>query len=106
MGYGRVNAYRALQMAAVYTGLNKTNEEELVWNIYPNPSKRILNIEYTGIQSTAMRIYDLTGKETGDEILLHNGLNTADISHLQAGAYIALLHKGGATITRRLTVIR
>lgn len=62
VGYGRVNAYKAIQFAVDYQSTVSIAEttSSFDFNIYPNPSKGIFNIDYK--ESAQIDIYDINGK--------------------------------------------
>ena len=79
---------------------------------YPNPTAGVARIGYS-LSETAdvsIRLFDLLGREVA---VLTSGLEAAgnhevsfDTSSLPAGLYVYRLEAGGATQTRKLTVVR
>lgn len=62
VGYGRVNAYKAIQFAIDYQSTVSIAQttSNFDFNVYPNPSNGTFNIDYN--KSALIDIYDLNGK--------------------------------------------
>jgi hypothetical protein len=70
-------------------------------SVYPNPSQGKFNFELSETEKVTLDIFDLTGKlvfhqETGggDELLFQKRIIEADLSHLDAGAYLYKIMNG------------
>lgn len=88
VGYGRVNAYKAIQFAINYQSTVSIAENtlNLDFNIYPNPSKGIFNIDFK--ESARIDIYDINGKLVYQADKIDNN----EISlELQRGLYFIML---------------
>ena len=81
------------------TGINE-NEKNIKINIFPNPSKNELNIEYlnNGINSLQMEIYTLDGKLELTKELNQLNKTTINTHNLPAGVYFITLKKDEKTI--------
>ena len=104
LGYGRVNAYRAVLYASVYNAVEEVHAEAQL-NIFPNPSTNLVNIQYDGAENCIMKLYNINGSIVARQEL-HKGLNTADISFLSAGVYLARIETTSGAVTRKLVVCR
>jgi subtilisin family serine protease len=107
LGYGRVNAYQAVTVAQTYTPTTaiQSVKGDLGISIYPNPGRDLINIQYPGSETAVMKLYDLTGNLVASHPL-HQGLNTADISLLSDGVYLARIDSPTASSVRKLVVCR
>lgn len=104
MGYGRVNAYRALQLSATYTGV-KQLDSQVTLNVFPNPSKGICNVQLNGIHSAVAKFYTLAGQEI-ITATINEGLTTIDVAALPAGLYLLKADTGSGVVTRKVTIVR
>lgn len=77
--------------SAVCGALVSVEQEELTYEIYPNPANDILNVK--GINGTNYQIHDQTGRLVDSGIIS----NQIDISSLSNGTYILSLERNGAT---------
>ncbi len=89
-GWGKVNAYAAVQLALTTTGTNELNQE-LSWNVYPNPAHNVLHVNSLTGKIGAIQIIDQLGRiimtpEKNDQI---------DISFLNSGVYIFRIVRNG-----------
>ena len=87
--------------------LSVNNFEKLKFNLYPNPTAELVNIEFelSNKENFTMEIYDMQGvkiatpqigsKEQGNHKI---SVNTA---HLSSGMYIVKLHFGEEMITKK-----
>ncbi len=105
LGYGRVNAFRALQYATSYTTTAVKNlADEVVFNIYPNPNNGNMNIAFSR-EKGVLKIYDLNGREMFQEEL-HAGVNHLETTLLSQGVYIVKTESKTGTVTRKVTILR
>ncbi|HWB62683.1 MAG TPA: S8 family peptidase [Chitinophagales bacterium] len=102
LGYGRVNAYKALQIAGTYvipTGINNANDI-LSLHIFPNPARGTFQIELNTPTTATMQLFDLNGRLLVQSVL-HNGINTVVTGSLAAGVYLVKTDtERGATMRR------
>jgi len=104
LGYGRVNAYRALQHSIFsYTSVQPITGDATL-NVFPNPSNGVLNIKYSGAKNAVMKFYNITGEELMQQELT-SGLNGADISAFPPGIYLLRADTGSGTVTKKVTVL-
>jgi hypothetical protein len=77
------------------------------YNIYPNPSSGILNIEMPQSFSNALiTITDATGRTVYEQSINNNSSNlaTLQIQHLQSGLYILSINTGASKVTSKLMI--
>lgn len=103
LGYGRVNAYRALQYSLSYNSIQKSAADVLL-NIFPNPAHSTLNIHYKGNKNTIVHVFDITGKKLFTQPLV-TGLNQLDISTWPSGVYLLQASTESGTATKKVTVV-
>ncbi len=103
LGYGRVNANRAVQYAIGYSSLNETLITH--WSIYPNPSSGMIQIQNEVESTVLMKIFDLAGNQLFEKILPPE-LSSADIAFLPAGMYIIRLETEKETATKKVAIVR
>lgn len=101
LGYGRVNAFAALQLAAIYNSI-KNLQQDLAITIFPNPAKALLNIELKE-ESAEMRMLDLQGREQKWNTL-QQGLNQISVSDLPASVYIMQVVNKNGIATRKISI--
>ena len=68
-------------------------------NVFPNPSKAVLNIVVGNIEKATVKIFDVTGQIVTEELLCNKpiGLCSIDISSLAKGVYFVSLSDGDET---------
>lgn len=103
LGYGRVNAYKALLLSATYNGVARVMQSPEL-NIFPNPASSVLNIQYDADKGQ-IGLYDITGKELRQQDL-HKGINVMEVSNLSSGIYLAALYSATGTDTRKIMIYR
>ncbi len=89
-GWGKVNAYAAVKMALNTIGISQL-DEDLEWNIYPNPVNKILSISGIKKNNLYAEIIDLQGKVI--KIELAN--NRIDVNSIKSGIYFLRLIREG-----------
>jgi subtilisin family serine protease len=102
LGYGRVNAFQALQYALTYSAI-KESEDATLLSIFPNPSNGMIHIQMGGKKSAALKLYDIAGKVLL-ESQIQEGANTIDASVLSSGIYLVRLQD--EAISRKLIIAR
>lgn len=103
LGYGRVNAYRALQYSLSYNSIQKSASDILL-NVFPNPAASVLNIHFKGNKNSTVKVFDIAGKELFTQPLL-TGLNRLDISAWPSGVYLLRAETESGTATKKVTVV-
>ncbi|MCE3297172.1 MAG: hypothetical protein K0R65_2886 [Crocinitomicaceae bacterium] len=89
-GYGKINAYAAVQLALNTVGTVEMKRKE--FSLYPNPASETLHLKLEGgIKDQAVKIFDMTGKTL--ERISDNG--QISISDLSKGAYLIQLEVNG-----------
>lgn len=117
LGYGRVNAYKAVLMAQDYTG-HQTGIADVVSNtkpmqLYPNPlqGKQItLQFDLVTSSDAMVQIMGLDGRTVYQKSLgqLYDGTNEQTITldrHLAPGAYLVGLTAGNQTTYSKLVIV-
>ena len=89
-GWGKVNAYAAVQLALVTTGI-KEAQKEVNWTVYPNPTNGELTIN--GIEGTvqSVQIVNLFGKV----VLQSSTTETLHAGELANGTYVLRIVRDG-----------
>lgn len=103
-GWGRINAYAALQMVVSVKEINSENG----FSVYPNPSSGLINISLKNILKDAkISITDATGrivKTISD--LPSSSLLRIPVSEFSEGLYFVQLNYGNKTYTQKLLLQR
>lgn len=100
LGYGRVNAYRALLTAPVLSFDEMTGKNMNVL-LYPNPSAEFVYIQMNGFETAPINlfIYDLSGKQVHSSNLMPSGSvefsHRLDLAAYPSGIYFVKLVQGG-----------
>ena len=71
------------------------DNEQLAFNLYPNPAKDVLHVSFKEMTSTTYEVYDLIGKKVVSGTINNATEATINIQPLQTGAY--LLKLGNST---------
>ncbi len=95
-GWGKVNAYAAIQLALMTTGLNEYGSE-LTWEIYPNPSRNKISLTDIEGEITNIQVIDLQGRIA----LTLEFVQQIDISSLTSGSYILRIIRDGKVEQKR-----
>jgi hypothetical protein len=72
------------------------NEDEIIFSIYPNPAKDVLNFENSTTQINNIKIIDLNGKIVKSSILLDNQIRVEDLTK---GVYFLQLEAKNSIFT-------
>lgn len=75
-------------------------------NVYPNPTRDILNIELETAQVLDVELVDLSGKSVFQASYGETFGETISTSNLNAGMYILKITADGNTATQRISVVR
>jgi subtilisin family serine protease len=105
LGYGRVNAYKAVHYALIYSGINDVTANTTNVQLYPNPSTGILNVTADIEKDADLKVYDITGKQLLTATI-SNGNNVINLSNLVTGVYLVVINTQGETITRKVSLYR
>jgi len=99
-GFGKVNAYAAVQ--SVFVTSVDENENEIIWNLFPNPADNIITIEGERTGTEMISIYSADGK-----LILQNKLsgNTIDINELPSGIYFLKMSNDSREAVFRIVVM-
>lgn len=72
------------------------------FNVYPNPTNSILNIELNGSQTNlTYQVFDILGKQVKTETLETGNLSPIDVSAWKSGLYLIKISNGDKTETKR-----
>ncbi|MGB0914859.1 MAG: S8/S53 family peptidase [Crocinitomicaceae bacterium] len=88
-GWGKVNAYAAVQLALNTVGITELNHA-VSWNVFPNPANDVLSVSGLNTPTEAM-IIDLQGKVVHAELID----NSTNVSALESGVYFLRLIRDG-----------
>ncbi|MFT5859852.1 MAG: minor extracellular serine protease Vpr [Flavobacteriaceae bacterium] len=89
-GWGKINAYSAIQLALVTTGLNESLQS-VSWTLFPNPAVNVLSISEIEGVITSIQIIDQSGRL----VLQPADLELIDISSLETGSYLFRIVNNG-----------
>ncbi len=95
-GYGRVNAYKALQMAAGVRNYHAENN----WSVYPNPSSGTFYIN-SSKTIDEITVIDLAGRKA---VQLHPSANNCPLNLETPGIYFLRVTSGKEISTQKLVV--
>lgn len=88
LGFGRVNAYNAVQYASIYSGIGNVNAG-VEMNVFPNPARNVLTVQTTAT-SGDIKLYNMAGQQLLATAIA--GSHTRlDVSALQSGMYLVEL---------------
>ncbi|MCF8370048.1 MAG: T9SS type A sorting domain-containing protein [Bacteroidales bacterium] len=82
-------------------GINEI-ADQFQFNLYPNPSSEILNIQLQNPTDYSVKIIDLSGRT-----VIHTSLDQStkiDVSGLEAGTYLVIVSKAGFTMSRKIVL--
>ncbi len=100
-GYGKINAYAAIQQALVTVGLAEM-KENTSWSVYPNPTMDVLKI--SGIENLEtlreVQMIDVSGKIS--VLVIEN--ESIRVSDLSEGTYVLRFLKDGKVFQTRVVV--
>ena len=75
-------------------------------NVYPNPASLMVNIEIETADNASVEIMDVKGSFVKSVSTLKSGVNTIDISDLNAGVYFLNIYNNDAVIRHQLSVTK
>ncbi|OFX52782.1 MAG: hypothetical protein A2046_12530 [Bacteroidetes bacterium GWA2_30_7] len=84
-----------------YTGLNSISKKSI--NVYPNPTKGILNIE--NAENSSIKIYNIIGDVVAT-VKNATTLTKVDISNLAEGSYIVKILSDKKSIIKKINLIK
>lgn len=99
-GWGKVNAYKAIQLALVTTGYNEL-AKPLDWLIYPNPSSTHIAIKNQPNDVQTISIYDLNGRLCK---IITPFSASIDVSGLEKGTYILRMIRANKVEQRKFVI--
>lgn len=81
-GWGKINAYLAVQLALITVGVEEI-EHEITWNVYPNPALNELHFTIIDELPSKVQIIDALGKVIERDIVN----SSVQVSDLTTGSY-------------------
>lgn len=102
LGYGRINALRAVELAPQYSSISETETKNNL-SIYPNPCADKLNIALTAMQQT-LNIYRPDGALM-QTVNVNEGINQISTALWPNGVYIVMPANGTVQSALKLVVI-
>jgi hypothetical protein len=83
---------------SIFNSLSKKNDlDNVEINVFPNPTKGILNFKYSkNVKNASICIYDLLGRNLLKENI--NNSNSIDLSHFNNGTYKIIFNLDGKSI--------
>ena len=81
------------------------NFVHMEWQLFPNPTQGVLQVQLGVAQPCQLAIFDLSGREVMTWALTQTA-TTVDVSALQAGCYRVQLESNGIIHSRNLQVSR
>jgi len=72
------------------------------FKVYPNPASDFVTIETNNVEISAVKIYDILGKNVLKQNELTN--NRLDVSNLRNGIYFLKIESNGNSITKKLII--
>lgn len=90
------------------TGINNNLHTQGVLKVYPNPAKANVTIQLNEAKGNCrLDVFHISGQKVFSKTMnaqdLQNGFTT-DLSHLNTGVYIVILHTGSGTLQNRLLI--
>jgi len=96
LGYGRVNAYKALQLAQTYSGnLGIFNLQSSMNNqvmLYPNPAVNEFKVQSLKFKVEKVELFDVAGKLNVVKSQMQEDEITLEITNLSQGIYFCHIH--------------
>lgn len=87
------------------TGIERSETEEAVVTIYPNPASENVNIQLTHIAGKAsMTVYNIHGQKIMQQNLSENNINTFNVSRWAKGTYFIQIQTVHKVFTKKLMV--
>ncbi len=104
-GYGKVNAWQAVQDALNTTGIETVSPaQDSHYSVFPNPAADFC---YVTVQSDSPEIrcgiYDLRGQLLRSQ-RLQQGVNTLSLASLPSGCYLLRIDDSSKSVTKKLIV--
>lgn len=98
-GWGKINAYLAVQLALITVGVEEI-EHEITWNVFPNPALNELHFTIIDALPSKVQIIDAVGK-----VIDRNIVNSSvQVSDLTSGSYWIRLEVNGRIEQRTFRV--
>ncbi len=104
LGYGRVNAYQALQLSLYYSSVSDPISPEEKVSIYPNPGSGVFFIRSNASASNWV-LLDMRGAEVLKGALT-NGEGTVVASAMLPGIYLLKINTGRLWLTEKVAITK
>ena len=117
LGYGRINAYKALEAARILTDINSINDLELPNNYtleqnYPNPFNPSTTIKYSIPQQSnvTLKVFDVLGSEVTTLVNKQQPQGNYEVefdaSYLTSGILLYRLQAGDFVETKKMILLK
>ena len=92
---------------AVITGINMVTSNKYLINMYPNPTKDIINIEWHNIESEHKKIlvYNLFGQEVFSKKITDNNTYSLSLKDISKGIYLVVFEVDGLNVWNEKLVV-
>lgn len=104
LGYGRVNAYQALQLSLYYSSISSPLSKREALSIFPNPGTGLFFIR-TELTASAWVLFDMRGAEVLRGTFA-KGEGIIDASAMLPGIYLLKVNTGSSWLTGKVTITR
>lgn len=104
LGFGRVNAYRAVQFTNIYSSIDDDAENAIAWNVFPNPARNVLYIQ-TATTIGDVSIYNMTGQQIYSSVITSSNTNI-DVSGMVSGIYVVELTTTEGKAVRKISLAK
>ncbi|PCJ89503.1 MAG: hypothetical protein COA57_01875 [Flavobacteriales bacterium] len=108
LGYGRVNAYNAVQLAQLMIGVDESEVKSLEFSVFPNPNEgkfelRIANYELQ-LKKAELKIFTLLGEPVYHQHISMSANQLIDLSSHPKGVYFAVLQTEKGVISKKIVL--
>lgn len=102
LGYGRLNAYQAVQFAQVYTSLQTPDETIINFKLYPNPAGQSVTVE-TERTNGVLKLFDLLGNllQSKELSATRTAFSLIDLPH---GMYVMQWSNASQVVAKKFVV--
>lgn len=100
--FNNISKLKLLEYNVLNLGVDEINSSN--FNIYPNPTSDILNIEQNTVNEMSISIVDLSGKEVFYENKINKKTTNIDVSQLNSGIYFIILNSVDNIETKKIII--
>lgn len=101
LGFGRVNAYNAVQFANIYSSIGNVNTS-VEMNVFPNPAHNVLTVQTTAAAGN-IKLYNMAGQQLLSTVVI-GSTTRLDVSALQSGIYLVELTTNQGKAVRKISL--